>query len=187
MPSARNSPPPPKSPRKLTGTTGALAGTCDATEGARDGDVVDVVSGGLGERPVLAPAGHPAVHESRIALPEVRGSEPEPLHHTGPEPLDQRVGPVDQLQNDVTSLGTLDIDGDRAPAAMHHVLVGAGGAHSHTLDPDHVGTEVGEQHRRERPWPEPGHLDDSTTRQRTRHSASRVMVALIGAHREGVP
>ena len=35
----------------------------DRTERAGDGDVADVVPGGVGERTVLAPAGHPAVDE----------------------------------------------------------------------------------------------------------------------------
>ena len=46
---------------------GRPAGPADRAEGAGDGDVADVVPGGVGERTVLAPAGHPAVDEARVA------------------------------------------------------------------------------------------------------------------------
>ena len=47
-------PPPPKSPTRLTGGTGALAGPADRGQRAGDRDVVDVVPGG--RRPAARPA-----------------------------------------------------------------------------------------------------------------------------------
>ena len=68
------------------------AGAAVGVERAGERDIVDVVPGGLGERPVLPPAGHPPVDEPRIVLEQQVRPEPEPLHHAGPEPLDQPVG-----------------------------------------------------------------------------------------------
>ena len=55
-------------------------------------EIVEVVAGGLRQRPVLSPAGHAAVDEARVALGAVGGPEAEPLHHARPVALDQRVG-----------------------------------------------------------------------------------------------
>ena len=49
-------------------------------------DVVDVVAGRLRQRPVLAPAGHPAVDEPRVAGEAPVGAEAEPLGHPGRKP-----------------------------------------------------------------------------------------------------
>ena len=69
-----------------------LAGAADRVQHAGERDVVDVVAGALGERTVLAPAGHAAVDEARVARVHGVGPEAEALHHAGPEALDQRVG-----------------------------------------------------------------------------------------------
>ena len=52
----------------------------------------------VGERPVLAPAGHAAVDEARVAREADVGAEAEPLHHAGAETLDEHVGALDQAQ-----------------------------------------------------------------------------------------
>ena len=56
-------------------------GRADRVERAREGDVVDVVSGAAGERPRLPPPGHATEHETRIAREADLGAEAETLHH----------------------------------------------------------------------------------------------------------
>ena len=91
-------PPPPKSPTRLSGGTGRLARAADRLERAGQRDVVDVVAGGVGVRAVLAPAGHAAVDEPRVAGEADVGAEAEALGHAGPEALDERVGLLDELR-----------------------------------------------------------------------------------------
>ena len=83
----------------LIGGVGWPAGPTEVRERAGERDVVDVVAGRVRERPVLAPAGHAAVHEPRVAGEARVGADAEPLGHAGPEALDQRVGLLDQAQH----------------------------------------------------------------------------------------
>ena len=55
----------------------------------------------LRQRAVLAPAGHAAVDQPRVARRQHLGAEAEPLHHAGPKALDQHVGALDQAQRHV--------------------------------------------------------------------------------------
>ena len=50
-----------------------------------------------GERTVLAPAGHAAVHELGIALAHDVGADAEPLGHAGSEAFEEHVGALAQL------------------------------------------------------------------------------------------
>ena len=58
-----------------------LAGPADRLERAGERDVVDVVAGPRRVRAVLAPAGHAAVDELRVAGEHRVGAEAEALHH----------------------------------------------------------------------------------------------------------
>ena len=59
--------------------------------------VVDVMASGACERAGLAPAGQPRVDQPRMRRQQRVGTQPQPLHHAGPEALDQRIGLRDQL------------------------------------------------------------------------------------------
>ena len=118
----------------------------------------------VGVGTVLAPAGHAAVDEPRVAGEAHVGTDAEPLGDAGPEPLDQRVGPLDQAQHGLDALGVLEVDADRAPAPVEDVgrrrrrvaarhVAGA-------VDADDVGAHVGEHHGAERAGTDPGELDD---------------------------
>ena len=139
----------------------------DRIQRARQRDVVDVVPGGMRDRPVLAPAGHPAVDQLRVAREADIGGEAEPLHDPRPKPLDQRVGPVDQPQHRRDRVRVFQIDRDVAAAALQQpearvlalaadVAPDIGGA----IDPDHLGAHVGQQHRAKRRRADAGQLDD---------------------------
>ena len=118
-----NMPPPPKSPTRLIGGVGFAARATEVRERAGERDVVDVVAGGLRHRTVLAPAGHAAVDELRVAGEARVGAEAEPLGDAGPEALDQRVGLLDEREHRLDAVGLLQVDADRAPAAVQDLEV----------------------------------------------------------------
>ena len=113
IPYASIMPPPPKSPTRLSGGGGGESARPIACERAGERDVVEIVTGGLRERTVLAPARHAPEHEPRIAREADVGTEAESLHHAGPEALDQRVGLLDEAQHHLDAGGTLEIHARR--------------------------------------------------------------------------
>ena len=127
--------------------------------------------GGLRHRTVLAPAGHAAVDELRVAGEAHVGAEAEPLGHAGPEALDQRVGLLDEAQHRLDAVGVLQVDADRAPAAVQRLEVRLVERRRVDLlrpvDAHDVGAHVGEQHPGERARPDPGELDDLHALQRS--------------------
>jgi hypothetical protein len=129
-----------------------------------EGDVVDVVPRGLGVRAILAPAGHPAVDDPRVAGEAVLRAEAEPLGDPGPEPLHDDVGLFHQPEHGLDPIRVLEVDADGAPVAGEHVLRRVGrvaAAHGRRpLDADDVGAHVAEEHGAERAGPDPGELDD---------------------------
>ena len=129
---------------------GAFAAAADRFERAGERDVVDVVTRGLRHRPVLPPAGHTAVDELRISLETHVGSEPESLHDSRPEALDERVRPGDQAEHRFDRGGLLQVDRDAAPAAQEWVDGRASGRARRAVDAHDVGAHVGQQHRAER-------------------------------------
>ena len=97
----------------MSGGTGFLAGVSDSVQRAGQRDVVDVVAGSTCERSGLPPARHAAVDQLRIAREAYFGPDAEPLHHTGAETLDQRIGLFDQLQRGFDRFRFLQIERDR--------------------------------------------------------------------------
>ena len=75
----------------------------------------------VGERTLLAPAGHAAVDEARVPREADVGAEPEPLHHARPEALDQHVGLLDQPEHGLDAVRLLQVDADAPPAAIQEV------------------------------------------------------------------
>ena len=146
----------------------SLAVLPEAVEGAGGGDVVHVVAGHLAPRAVLAPAGHPAVDQSRVAGVALGGPEAEPLEGAGTHPLDEDVRPLDQREDGGHRLRSLEVERDARPAAVEQVLV-AHGEHpaARPVDADHVGAEVGQGHAGVRARPDPGDLDHLHAPQRS--------------------
>ena len=72
-------------------------------------------------RTLLAPPGHPPVHQLRVAGEAGVGADAEAFHHARAEALEQRVGPFDEVEQGRHAVGVLEIDGDAAPAALHQV------------------------------------------------------------------
>ena len=148
------------------------AGAADRVQHAGERDVVDVVAGALGERAVLAPAGHAAVDEARIAREHDVGPEAEALHHAGTEAFDQRVGASRRGASAASApCAVFRSSVDRAAAAQHDVEAALaaeaeariGGA----VDEQHVGAHVGEHHPGERARADRFELEDAQAGERS--------------------
>ncbi len=132
-------------------------------------DVVDVMSGRVRVRTVLAPAGHPPVDELRVAGQAVVGPDAESLGHARTEGLEQRVRLLDEAQDELDACGALQIDADRAPPALQHVRrrrLGIATVHTiGAIELDDVCTHVGQHERAERTRSDACDLDDLHARQ----------------------
>ena len=117
------------------------------------------MAGLLGQRAVLAPAGHAGVDEPRVPGHALVGSDPEPLGDTGAVRLDQDVGALDETEHRVASSGGLEIEGDVAPATPERVT-GRRRLRLLPIDAHHRRAEVGQQRRRERRGALGPELDD---------------------------
>jgi hypothetical protein len=135
-----------------------------------DCDIIDVVAGLRGERSVLAPAGDPAEDKLRIGLDQLLRAEPQPLHHPRPIALDKPVRSHRQPPHHLPALFALQVERNR-PAIAEQRIVG-NPDHSGPLDADDLRPMVGQHHRRERPGPQPGHLDDLQSGKRAWHRAT---------------
>ncbi len=158
--------PPPKSPTRLAGKCGRGLVLAHAEQGAGDRDVVHVVPGRRRQRAGLAPAGHPAVDQPRVALEAHIGAEAEPLGGAGAHPLDEHVGLRDQVEHGRDRLGVLQVERDAGTAAVEQVGRAAGQRlPARPLDADHVGAEVGQDHAGVRAGADAGDLDDLDPRE----------------------
>ena len=161
----------------------------DVREAPCEGDVVDVVARPCGVRAILAPAGHPTEHELRVSRLALLGADAQPLHHAGPEALDERIRGLDELQHRLDPIGVLEIDRDRTAAAAHHIGKGRrplAVRSLHAIDSHHVGAHVGQQHRAEGAGADARDLDDAVPRQRSGHVALLQRSICVERRRLGV-
>ena len=135
----------------------------EPVQGAGDGDVVHVVSGRVGKRAGLPPAGHPAVDQPRIAGQALVRTEPESFGGPRPHALDQDVRGLDQLEDGLDCGRVLQVERDAGAATREQVGLpaAAGGRRpARPLDADHVRPEVGEDRAGVGAGADPGELDD---------------------------
>ena len=118
MPKASSMPPPPKSPTRFNGGTGAASARPSGHSAPADGDVVDVVPGRRRPWDRPGPTRSCARRPAPVAGQAVLRPDPEPLGHAGSEALDQPVGRLDQVQHQLDRVGILEIDADRRPARL---------------------------------------------------------------------
>ena len=64
---------------------GRGAAPADGVEHSGDGDIAEVMTGGLCERAALAPSGHSAVDQARISAEARLGAESQPFSHSRDE------------------------------------------------------------------------------------------------------
>ncbi len=178
MPKASNMPPPPKSPTRFSGGTGAESARPMRPQGAPDGDVVDVVTGHGRHRPVLTPARHAPVDQTGVAGEAGLGSDAQALGHTGPEAFDQPVGLGHQPEHELQRVGVLQVDAHRGTGSVEQVPVRprARGLHllpplhcagSRPLQPQHLRPGVGQHHARVGGRPDARQLNDLDPAQRS--------------------
>ena len=148
-------------------------------EQADQAEVVHVVAGALGVGAVLAVAGDRAEDDAGVGLAHALVADPEPVEHAGAEAVEDDVVALDQAQQRLAPLLALEVEPDRALAAVEReverraraqllLLVGAVVgrrpadvvAHAGVLDLEHLGAEVGQQQRAEAPRQQPGQVED---------------------------
>ncbi len=101
---------------------------------------------------------------------QIVGADPKALGDAGPEDVDERVGVLDQLQQNRPARSRFDVQRDRPLAAPDGVVDG-----QRTVDrPRHVdahdvGTEVAEQHAAEGAGTKAAHRHDPHAAQRSGH------------------
>src|SRR3981189_1784547 len=150
---------------------GRPSSLADRVEGSGDCDVTDVVTGRLRERPLLSPAGHPAVDQLGVAHPAIFWADAQPLRHARTVALDQDVYSLDHGQQRFDRLRLLQVEDYAALAAVEHVLPGLARKDAEAtgaFNPDDLGTHVGEGHAGERPGSHAADLEDLDPRQRSR-------------------
>ena len=125
------------------------------SEAARRGDVVHVVPRPLAPRAGLAVARDRAIDDVRVVGLQPLVIDAEASCDAGTKALDDDVRLLHQLFNDVPGRGRFQVEGQASFVAILgielHRDVGAPGIAARRLDLDHLGAEVGEDRRGERP------------------------------------
>jgi hypothetical protein len=95
-------------------------------EDSGQSDVVDVMPGGVSQRPVLAPAGDAPVYQPRLARHTDVRAEAQALHHAWAKTLNERVSTLHETENGLHSLRALEVDAHARASAMEYLpnLVG---------------------------------------------------------------
>src|ERR1700737_2134936 len=78
------------------------------------------LTGGTGRSPA------PPAPQPRVRLGPPPGPNPEPLAHAGPDPLHERVGGLDEPQQQLDSRGIFEVDPDRPAATAQRSGRGGG-------------------------------------------------------------
>ncbi len=148
---------------EVQGNGWRTVGISERVQGAGQRDVVEVVSGSLCKRSLLAPAGHSPVDQGRVECEAFVGPETEPLHDSRSVALDETVSVGDQPFEGCEAVVSLDVERDRRAAAVEQVDgdVGVGLHRLGSVDAQDVGAQIGQHHGGVRARGEAGHLDDS--------------------------
>ena len=124
-----------------------------------------VMSGGLSDRPILAPAGHAGINELGIAGKRNIGAEAKALHDTGPEAFDERIGFFDDPQAEIDGRRVFEVEQKRPlPAINGRVGNREQLRRAGALDAQHIRSEVREQHPAIGSWAKPGKFEHADAR-----------------------
>ena len=121
--------------------------------------------GRLRQRPLLAPAGDPAVDEPRVAREAVVGAEAEPLGRPRDgSPRSARRRARSSRSASAFPPGLFQVERQGRPPAQQEIVaqlaLEAEVARLRPVDAQHAGAEIGEQHRAHRPRPDARELHD---------------------------
>ncbi|MNN17703.1 hypothetical protein D3C81_1308970 [compost metagenome] len=145
----------------------SLTGGAAVIHGAGQRDVVVVMTSSHGHRAALAPAGHAAEYQLRIARQQHIRAKAQTFHHARTHTFDQRIGAFDQLQHGFAAFGGLQIGDHRALATVHRILRGIRLTGDRrglaALDGDDIRAEVGQMHGTEGTRTDPANFDDLDT------------------------
>ena len=103
------------------------------------------------------------------------GPEAQPLHDTRAKAFDQGIGLCDEAQGDLHAGRTLEVDGDRAAAAVEHVKgprieqAERAAGHAAALDAHDLRPHIGKEHGGERAGADAGKLHNLETCERAGH------------------
>ena len=141
------------------------AGFADRVQGARQSDVVDVVTRRVRNRAFLAPPRHASIDQPFVARHAVVGAESQTLRDTGPEPFEQAIRGFHQLQDKLDAFRLFQVDGNRPAVPGEYVATAPGTADP--IDPDHLRAHIRQHHAAERPRADARQFDDAKTLQRS--------------------
>ncbi len=159
------------------GHRGRPSGGTAHREHARERDVIEIVAGAMRVRPGLAVAADRAHDDLRVLRRQRRVAEAELVHHAGTKALDDDVGALDHRQQRVALRRHLEIERERALAAVdREVACGHAAlarrkraqviADARILDLDDVRAHVGEDHRQVRTGKQAREVEDLRAAQR---------------------
>ncbi|ONH31737.1 hypothetical protein BL253_08765 [Pseudofrankia asymbiotica] len=154
----------------------AVAARADRVQDASQAEVVDVVSGGLRQGAVLPPTGDPPIDQARVQAQAVVRAQAEPFGHSRAEPLDEHVRLGHQAQHASAAVRRLQVGVQDAPPSKSGVTGcdPARPGRARALDADHVGAEVGQDHRGVRSGPDTRQLHHAQAAERSGHDSPRL-------------
>src|SRR5207249_4238958 len=123
-----------------------------------------VEAGQRSEGPGRAVAGDRHVHQPRVQARQVIPADPEPVHDTRAEVLDDDVGAADEVEEYLAARCALQVEYQRALAAVpadEAEELEPERIAARRLDLDDVGAELGEQQRTERTRDEIAEVEDT--------------------------
>ena len=129
-------------------------------QGTGQGDVVDVVTGRVRQRPILPPARHASVDQLRVPRHAVIRAQAQALGHAGPEAFEQRIRRLRQPQHRLHALGLFQIHTDGAPVAGKNIPRGTC-PRPHAIHADHLRAHIRKHHPAEGPRTDTGQFDDA--------------------------
>ena len=163
------------------------AGRAAQPQQAAAREVVHVVPRAVAVGPFLPVAGDRAVDEPGVLLAQALVADAEPVEHAGAERLEQHVVHAHEPQQHLPSRLRLEVEPDRALAAVEREEQRRGGARLHALVPgrrpadvvaeprvldlEHVGAVVGEQQRAVAAGQQPRQVQHPDPVQRSGHAA----------------
>ena len=135
---------------------------------AGQSDVIDVVARRMGQRPILAPASHAAIHQARGAGRHGLGPKTQALHHAGPKTFQKCVRRFQKLPDGRLAFLAFEIYGNGPLAPVHGragAPLGAPGI-GRAVDHDNVGAHIGQHHAGKGPRTNAGKFNDAQAMQR---------------------
>ena len=153
----------------------------------------EVVAGAPGQRPVGAEGADRDADDARIDVRERRVAQAQTIHHAGAVVVVHHVGGLDQVEKNPASGGRLEIDAHALLVAVvalelralafdlrTHAVV-ANRVALERLDLDHLGAEVGQDHRPERAGDEQRQVENGQAGEQRRERSAHVQPQMRAA------